>query len=310
MKSKLPLIAGALLLAGAIVVVIQLRGGDPAAPASTVAIETKHPANSAPPASAEPAAAQALQNSTRDRARPVMDEELVAKYGESRTKLARHVSAGLGEVLGDVMAMGSSIAGFDTNNSSGSMPRQWRDLGDKLALNAEQSAKVSGIFKEHEKRALAKAGEAVQRMKDDPAPLMGLLLAGDAFKRGKIDKAQYDEIQAESKGIMESSLGILGNDDAGFGNPFTDESVLSELDTVMDPNQRETLQTYLQDRAAKPDAGSSNQGLGDAMALDLSQGMELEELDKQLTSTKKLTAGFKAILEGAGELGLDGPPKE
>jgi hypothetical protein len=188
----------AVLLAGALAYTLIRQGdmktdtGAKAMGGGTVSAETARPSANSDP----------NQKAARERQRREAEaSDLVAKYGESRTNLSKHVTGNVVSLLDDAIQMGEMAT---TNRLGGPFGGRgaWRmglgRVSNELNLTEEQQQKAGELYSEFQKRELAKSKEAVERLRKDPETLMKLMLASDAFARGEISEADYKAAQNAS----------------------------------------------------------------------------------------------------------------
>ena len=122
------------------------------------------------------------------------------------------------------------------------------------------------------------------------------MLASDAFARGEITEDEFRRIQNESGGELQGIVNPLNERNFRGGRPLRDEAFVSGLEAILDPTQAETLRKSLDEQkpAATPAADKAN--------IASMPSMELEKLDTTIQSVRKLTTGFKSVMEGFGGL--------
>jgi hypothetical protein len=179
-----------------------------------------------------------------------------------------------------------------------------RRVSNELNLTEEQQQKAGELYSEFQKRELAKSKEAVERLRKDPETLMKLMLASDAFARGEISEADYKAAQNASGEGLNGILNPLNERNFRGGRPLRDNEFVAGLEGILDPTQAETLRKSV---AEQPAATSPAE---DEASIASMPAMELEKLDTTIESVKKLTTGFKAVMEGFGGLQDLGPLME
>lgn len=292
MKPKISmLVAAGILLAGVTLVVTQVRGKlpDTSKPFAEARARTYSSVSSA---GGNPDEAPSMRSSAKQR--EIKDKELADQYGESRTKLARHVSESAVAVFGDLLDLGLQSKMLTGVEDRESIPEELSAIKDKLALTKEQLEKVAESFHKANLAGIARAKVGLGLMQKDPTPMMETLLAGDAFKRGKIDEAQFQRLKAAAKAKTSSSVETLLEMD-----PLNDMELIESLNRVFDPGQRESLQAFLGERSKQPEDDSSKKS---ESPFDLDDPTGLEEFETKITAMKSLTQGLKQTLEAAGTL--------
>ena len=233
--------------------------------------------------------------------------ELVAKYGESRTNLSKHVTGNVVSLLDDAIQMGEMATTGRFGGPFGGRGAWRMGLGrvaNELNLTEEQQQKAGELYSEFQKRELAKSKEAVERLRKDPEALMKLMLASDAFARGEISEDEYKAAQNASGEDLNGILNPLNERNFRGGRPLRDTEFVAGLEGILDPTQVETLRKSV---AEQPVAASPAE---DEAAITSMPAMELEKLDTTIESVKKLTTGFKTVMEGFGGLQDLGPLME
>lgn len=308
MKSKATLAAGiTLLLAGIIAAYLTTR--DPKAgseqtnaPAPTKGADAK---NTESGGDAKPAQGSASRSSrNRDE---MKYKDLVEKYGESRTKLAAAVSGNVVAVLEDVIDIGEKALTGPQNSPFGSrngLRMALGGVGNQLNLTDEQQEKATAAYQAFQRRELDKSKAAIGKLKQDPSTLMRLMLASDASSKGDITDEEYQQLQTDSAKDLAGIVNPLEEKNFRGGKPLRDETFVSELKATLDPTQAQTLDAELAKQAAEP-APNPNEG-----NISTIPKMGLEKLDQTMTSVRKMTVGFKSLIEGMGGLQDLRPPAE
>jgi len=294
----------AVLLAGALAYTL-IRQGEMKQELESAAKSAKEaPAENFRPSANEDANSKAARERQR---REAEASDLVAKYGESRTNLSKHVTGNVVSLLDDAIQMGEMAANGRFGGPFGGRGGLRMGLGrvaNDLNLTEEQQQKAGELYSEFQKRELAKSKEAVERLRKDPEALMKLMLASDAFARGEISEDEYKAAQNASGEDLNGILNPLNERNFRGGRPLRDNEFVSGLEGILDPTQVETLRKNV---AEQPVAASPAE---DEAAITSMPAMELEKLDTTIESVKKLTTGFKTVMEGFGGLQDLGPLME
>jgi hypothetical protein len=264
-----------------------------------------------PPAAASrnrPAAGDATTPATaatRSRPRDETDhQDLVAKFGESRTNLAKHVSTNVIGLLEDAAALGEMAISGATGGPFGSragLRMGLGRLGNDLKLSEEQQAKATAAYAAFQQREVERSKANLARLKDNPSSLMQLMLASDASSRGNLTDDEYTQLQTRAAQDLQGVLNPLDERNFRGGKPLNDATFLNEFKAVLDPTQAATLEASLAEQAAQP-APNPNEG-----NISNLPKMELEKLDQAVTSAKKITTGLKSMMEGMGGMRDLGP---
>lgn len=305
MNTKLKVIAGAALLAAGIATILIQRSPEAQKPAQDV------PENTASQNTRSSRASDGTTptNSATNRSRPkTVDRktELIAKYGESRTQLATQVSENVIGLMEDMTAIRELAVSAGTAGPFGAragVGMALGRLGNSLNLSEEQQSKVADIYSNFQKRQLEESKATLARLKKDSTSLTSLMLASDAGARGDLTDEEYAEIQSASAKELTGVLNPLDQRNFSGAQPLRDETFISELKTVLDPTQAQTLEESLAQEQSNTPAPTT----GNPSDIANIPKMELEKVDGTIQSVKKMSAGFKAIMEGMGGLQNLGP---
>ena len=307
MTKKAAITAGiAVLLAGAAAVTLIKRKDDPAAGTGDPIASQKSAAPAAPSsglAPVESAAERASRSKPRD---PAENPEFIAKYGDARTSLSKHVANNLISLLEDTVAMGEMVTSGEAGNAFGGPRNGLRmalggSLSDDLKLSEEQQDKAASIYREYQKREIAKSKESIERLKKDPSAIMQLMLASDAHSRGEMTREEYDELQKSNAENLKGTINPLDRENFRGGQPMKDETFRTELAAILEPEQAETFNAAATEQAAETE---------DDHTMNALPSMELEKMDQTVASAKKMTTGMKSMMEGMGGLQDLGPIME
>jgi RNA polymerase sigma factor (sigma-70 family) len=305
MTKKTAITAGAalLLLAGGGMLAMNKANQKNAAAADELAKTGKSSADAPGTLAPVDSEEKAARAKPRD---PAQNPEFVAKYGESRTNLSKHVATQVISLLEDAVSMQEMALSGEMGNAFGG-PRGGLRMGlgglnDKLQLTEEQQEKAGEIYKEYQKRELAKSKESIERLKKDPTAMMQMMLASDAHTRGEMTDDEYKQLQTANEENLKGTINPLDRDNFRGGQPMKDPTFQNELKAVLDPTQTETFQEAVSEQSWSDPA--------DDRSLSAMPSMELEKLDQTVTSAKKLTTGLKSMMEGMGGLQDLGPLME
>ena len=317
--NKKPLAAAVviLLLGGAIAIVANRRDststGDVTAGEARPAARTPQPGSATEGGAATPDARRPRPAPDAQRPRPAPAyPDLTAEYGEARTKLSRQIAGNVVILLDEVMALGelATTGGFAPRGGLGALG----GLEGMLALNDEQRAKAEELLADFQKRQMEKSKAALENLRRDPESLMRIMLASDAFSRGEITEGQYKSLQASSQaelvglmnplaeqsfqggrtlanqsfrqGTLSVQCAVIAND----ATPLADETFRQGMLQILDPQQAGTFNSAAEKLPKSP--------AGDPSNIANFQAMELEILDKTITSSQTMTRGIQQMLEG------------
>lgn len=225
------------------------------------------------------------------------NEALVAEYGESRTNLSKQVAGNLVGLLEDAVAMGEMATKGGGRNPFGGGRRGLGGMGPvigQLNLDEQQIEKATKLQEDFQKRQVAQTKASVERLKTNPAPLMKLMLAGDATASGKMTAEAYASIQSATASDLQNIVNPMDRRNFGQGKPLEDEMFTAEFREILTPDQQATLQANLDSKPAPSEVDTSN--------ITTIPPMELEKLDKAVASGKTITSGLKQMMEGMGNL--------
>ena len=305
--NKTSIIAAAVLLCAGIAAIALIQS--PSAKSAASSAPTTRPG-----AASDGAGISAAANSAAPRAKSreaVKNPDLAAKYGESRTNLSKHISGNVISLLEDAVQMGEMMTSGQMAGGFGGRGGMGMALGrtnNELQLTEEQKEKAAKIYADYQKRQIANSKEALERLKKDPTSLMKLMLASDASARGDIQDEEYKRLQAESGKDLMGVMNPLDRNNFGGGRPLQDETFLAEYQSILDPGQVEKLEASMaQQNTAQPPTGTSEIAQGNIANLPK---MELEKLDSNIESAKKITTGLKSMMDGFGGLKDFAPPPQ
>lgn len=228
------------------------------------------------------------------------DSELVEEYGDARTKLARNVSENVVGLLDDVISMGETMASGSGPNWGGGDWQIRRVLrGTEIELTDEQKEQAKTLMAEYRKRELDQTKDAVAQLRDDPVPLMKMLLAGDARSRDELSEADYASLQQANADALGNIINPLDRGNFRGGNPMDDDAFRSGFTAMLDADQAAAFEAA---QAPDPEASDEPQR---SSRTDITQMpvMSLESADEAIRSTRQMTSGFKQVMEGMGNLG-------
>lgn len=217
--------------------------------------------------------------------------DLIAEYGESRTKLSKQV---LGQVIGllEEFVKSGEIASSRPGGNRENTERQLGSVVRHLVLNEQQKEQVTALYGNYLNRQLQRSRSTISRLKKDPTALMKLMLVGDSLARGEITKDEYTELQA-----------VVGEDLAGIRNPLTssnfdgswplkDDVFRQEMTKILDETQTEKLASLLAKQDARRSAHVDTSSISQLPAMDLSR------LDAVVTSNREIASGLNEWTEG------------
>lgn len=299
MNRQLTITALVLLLIGAGAIAV-IKTKNPASPSSAGANPAGSPADPGDPTGASAGAGTGSSGKSASRQpREIHDAELAERYGESKTRLSRHVAGNVVSLLEDAIAMGEMMSkgAMAGNFGGGRMASRMALRGIDIELTEEQNEKVTELYGAFRLRELEKSKKAVQSLKGDSSALMELFLAGDAKSREDMTEAEYEAVVSSAADDLTGVINPLDRNNFRGGNPMEDEIFRREFEGILDEDQATTLDTSLAEREANADPSTENDG-----NITKLPTMELETLDEAVSSAQKMTSGFKQVMEGMGSL--------
>ncbi len=296
MKKKTTIAATAVLILAGVGAVVLNKKEDPAQNTSGAAAEGR------PNRPQGSGASSLTSNNSRTRERdPLRYPDLAEKYGESRTNLSKHVATNVIGLLEDAVSMAEMATSGQLGGFGGGRMGSRMALGrmyEKLNLDEDQQAAAAQLYADFQKREIERNKESIGKLKEDPTALMRLMLASDSFKRGEVTEEDYKAMQVESANDLTGVMNPLDRNNFRGGQPLGDEAFVSGLQAILSPEQAGTFQSSLDERAA----ATANQGQTDPKNISNLPAMELEQLDKAVTSGKRMTGGLKEMMAGMGGL--------
>ena len=294
-------LAAAALLAGAGAVLLVNRDKDASSGAGTDAstsAASSHTARFHPPASSaptEPAANASTKNRSRNAA-AAGNPELAATFGDARVNLSKGVANDMIGMLDDAAKMGELVASGQLGGAFGGpdarLKKALGPIGDQLQLTPEQLDKVSKALADYQRQSVERTRESVAQLRKDPTSLMEMILASDAYLRGDLQEDRYQQIRSSSLGQLGDLMNPLDRENFHGGRPLQDEGFVKSLGEILEPAQREVLDSALADIDKPANSGR----LSDLPA------MPLEKLSDVISTSRKLTEGHRQMLEGMGAL--------
>lgn len=221
--------------------------------AGGIALKTQYDANSDDPAEIQGISGQATSaNQTDANSEPVVgknpttrnerttdaDAALVARYGESKVKLSRHIAERmihLEELMDNVSRAalnaengegGSGVFRFestydsDTEGFDPSDPESFRNLSRDSDATPEELLER----KKHVEESLQASLEQREKLKKDSTPLQQLLLAEDAVSRGEMSLEEFESVKKDAPPQASPAM-IIGNNADEIGNRFKPKSL-------------------------------------------------------------------------------------
>ncbi len=235
--------------------------------------------------------------------------DLIAKYGESRTNLAKHVSSNVAGIMEDAVRMGEMMTSGQAGGFGGGLGMALGRLNGDLQLSPEQREQASALYKEYQQRQTERSRAAVERLKQDPTALMQLMLASDSSARGEMTDEEYKRLQTAAGKDLMGVINPLDRKNMGGGSPLRDPDFVTGLKAILDPSQNEKLDATMTERQAEAASDPTTvPGVEEGNIAGLPK-MELEKVDQSIESARKITTGIKSMMEGFGGLREMMPPQ-
>jgi RNA polymerase sigma factor (sigma-70 family) len=219
---------------------------------------------------------------------------LAGKYGDARSKFSAHLQGEVIALLEDVVAVMELAHKMDMAKELGEDPAETLgEVGPRLNLTDEQKKSLGQLQMEAFQRESDNARAMVALMKKQPEILMEYLLAGDAVKRGEMSPAEYEQLK-RSLDIPEEEMSMaIGNDAGPSSDDALDDKVFVEsFLAVLDEEQAKVFQEGLAARSAGGKANAEE------------EFSTLEEMEKQISSGRKMLGGARQLMEGITDGGL------
>lgn len=220
---------------------------------------------------------------------------LEEKYGKERTMLSQTVTNQAIQVsLNTQILMGERLLPAIERNKS--MPNTAK-LDPTLNLSDEQRKKLGTLTAGLVRRLIASKKVTLDRLQENPLPVMEVLLLGDACARGEITLQEYES----RRDALSADLATLENPvepedehllSFGMENPFEDETFLNGLRELLSPSQLDTFVSLTERKLAErfEEAAARRKFL----TLASLPPIELARLAKQ-------TGGSLSVLEGVSD---------
>jgi RNA polymerase sigma factor (sigma-70 family) len=234
------------------------------------------------------------------------NRRMVEKYGEDRTRLSRSVIERTIEVATYV----DSLLGhfLSITEQAGTMPETMK-LDRSLNLTADQRRKLSALSIDFVRRKMPAKREALERIRNNPLPVMEMLLAGDACTRGESTLEKYEDLRNAAGldlKVLENPIDI-DRPTLQFEEelPFDDETFMNGLRECLNAAQLETFIHSIKDGlSARIEAAEKRRKFANFSTMP---PIGLTQLDKQVEGTLKILEGlndkYQRMLEAFIEQG-------
>lgn len=291
MNLRFTIIAVSLLLLAAAVILIQRNSTCATAPG------TDHAASRS--------GADAYSTVPPDSTIKVRDHELVASYGEAKTRQARRLAASSINLLRtDLGMMRLSIQELSAKAGMTSDRLKCRlDLEDSgIALSDAQFRKILERYIQHEKQRVARAEAVFKEVESRPMEIMKFLLAGDACAQGDSNPEEYNRLrtslEGRLKGLSECATGDsdLGLERVDAGRPLDSPEFHGEVARLLDPAQVTALEMHLKQAKEVDDEPQEEHN-------DLYPSPKtLDQVQKKIKKTEVSVSAMNEMMEAEAEL--------
>ncbi|MBK1881831.1 hypothetical protein JIN85_05360 [Luteolibacter pohnpeiensis] len=288
----------ALLIAAGLIVYFNSKGSssDPAAKTndSPPTRSDSSAANSTHSSGFKPTQPQDTKTKRRDQGD---DAELIAKYGEARTNLSKHVSSTFIGLLGDLASLSELASAQDparVNRDLLNGTLRAYGLTDELQLTDEQKSQALDIVEQTRQHRLEELKGAVTTLQDDPSRLTKFFLAEDAYKRGETSDAEFAEMYRQSNEESQDLFLKMETRMQRMGQPSLagDEVFNEKFATILNPEQSESFQAAIDKQEQERE-----QKLEDPSKL----AADLETRDTAFSSGRQMIGGVMQIMQSAAQ---------
>jgi len=291
-----------LLIVGAVAIAVLKKGDEPSESPTLASEDSKKPTAMVSPSGG--AVSSTGVRSARPEATPTprqsKEGELVKQYGRARTAQAREVSEEVVSILDDVVALGEMMMqgaqqfGGGRRGMVGGITQR---MG--IELNDEQKDQAIALYEEWQQGQLEKSKNALNTLRNDPTAMMSLFLAGDAVKRGDLDEADYAAVRDEAAGDLVDVINPLDrNSFRGDRQMTNDEDLMNRFAEILDPEQADQFAAFREQQASSEQSGGSANNTN----ITAMPTMELQTLEDAVGNAKKMTSGFRQVVEGMGAM--------
>ena len=241
---------------------------------------------------AERDSGSALPQASRSKNRSgAATERLSAQYGDSRTKLSAHLFEEFVGMLEDSISVMEMVHTMNLGEAMAEDSEEvLGEVGKSLALNEDQKKKIAGFQVDSLHRETEKTRGMIATMRKDPSKMMEYLLMQDSVKRGETSRADLDQFKGSldlPEGSVELSLGGADKED-----PLADQAFVDAVIGILDEQQAKEFQESLSSRATTEKASKEE------------EPVSLEEMERTLSSGRKMIQGALQMMEGMTNSGL------
>ncbi len=294
--------AGSSALTGLLLMLFARRAVVVAAVALTAGVlvlnEAKQRQSASPPQASRSQAApfEAMEDSkARLSAAAAQRLRLEEKYGKERTKLSQAVTDQAIQVSlnTQILLAERLIPAIERNKT---MPNTAK-FDPTLKMSDEQRWKLGVLTASLGKRLTASKKATLERIRENPLPVMEVLLLGDACARGEIPVEEYEsrrDALGADLATLENPVELEDEHLLSFGteNPFEDEIFLNGLRELLSPSQLATFVSQTERKLAE----RTSEAVARRKFLTLASMPPIE-----LACLAKQVGGSLSVLEGVSD---------
>lgn len=224
-----------------------------------------------------------------------LDANLVSQYGGSRVILAKRIASSMIGLFGEDGLVGvASIMEEETRKGN------LDALDGKLGLSNSQKQQALEIYLKLQATKNQKLKDVVDYLKSNSSTLSEVLLAGDAFKRNKISRQEYDVIAGKMEAKKASLESAMDFESMGsFDDLLVQQEFVDGLKPFLDPAQIQLLEENAAKVPAEPEVKDAP---ANPVSVNIGEPETLENLDEKMTSVVSMVKGIKAAVEGMKSL--------
>jgi hypothetical protein len=183
------------------------------------------------------------------------EAKLIAKYGESRVKMARQALATTLEINDTMIYLISETYSLmpKADLTSDMLNDELAPLLEKLKLNPEQLAGLQKLYKAAFQRQLAEMPKEIRFIRENGTAARELLLAADGVSKGKVSPHEYQRLRDSSPALVKATNELFFvNVDTGFPLwGLSDPVFVKEFTKQLDASQAPLVGPFVKTEIAK-----------------------------------------------------------
>lgn len=293
MTKKTAIAAAAVLLAAGAGTAVYIASGTDAPTKSSGASTATSAASPTPATASEEGASSRFRGRERGSSAQVSTEEtsLVSRYGEARVKMAKRITGKLVGFLGE-----DGLAGFMPLIEQQARQQNLAALAAKYQLSDEQKTKLGALLDKTSERKAAELEALLEHLNQNTLQMAEVLLAGDAFKRGELSEAEFQEIAGrldQDKTDIDAMMSTITG--VNLDELMKDPVFAADLKAVLTPSQ---LAVLAEEPSHAPDPDPTPADASADIGVNFSEPERLETLDDKVTSVASMFDGLKKVMEG------------